>query len=106
MSDSTFKQPQDVIDYDISAEPYFKAFPDDDIQSVTFTITSFSEETPTLVLGPAPHPTHQLLGAQPKSFKIWVGGGTSGHDYTINMLIRTERDRAKEYELKVKVRDK
>lgn len=99
------KQPNEVLDYDVDMSAWFAAIPGDDIQSVTLTVTSVSEEVPLLVLGPGGHPEYQLLQAEPVSFKVWIGGGTEFVDYVITCVVTTEQDRQKEVEFKVKVRN-
>lgn len=104
---STFnKQPGDVLDYDVDMSRWFAEIPGDDIQSVEVSVSSFTEATPALVVGPAPHSAVVLIGVQPTRFKVWVGGGTNFTDYKVTCLVRTEQDRAKEVEFLIKVRDK
>ncbi len=100
------KQPSEVLDYDVDLSAWFADIPGDDIESVSIQITSVSEEIPTLVAGPAPHQPSVLMGANPKRFKVWLGGGTPYTDYVVTCFIRTEQDRAKEVEFKIKVRDR
>jgi hypothetical protein len=100
------KQPNDVLDYDVDMSGWFSSIPGDDIQSVALTVTSVSEEVPSLVLGPAPHPEYVLMGVIPVSFKIWIGGGTDYLDYVVTCVVMTEQDRRKEIEFKVKVRNR
>lgn len=104
--DTYLKQPKDILDYDIDASNWFSSIPGDDIESVTITVTSVSEEVPTLVLGPNGHPEYVLLGVSPVRFKIWVGGGTDYAEYKISCLIKTEQDREIEHDIKIKVRDR
>jgi len=99
------KQPGDVLDYDVDMSEWFAALVSDDIQSVQVTISTDMEDAPTLVAGPLPHPAVQLIGVEPVAFKVWLGGGTDYVDYTVRCLVRTEQDRAKEVEFKIKVRD-
>lgn len=99
------KQPNEVLDYDVDMKAWFASIPGDDIQDVEIKVTSPTEAEPTLVVGPAPHPPYVLMGAEPVRFKIWLGGGTDFTDYVVTCLIRTEQDRLKEVEFKVKVRD-
>ena len=99
------KQPREVLDYDVDAREWFKSIPDDDIQSVNITVTSESENPPALELGPTVHPEHVLIGAEPKEFKIWLGGGTDGEQYLVTCVISTEQDRQFEHEFLVIVRD-
>lgn len=100
------KQPRDVLDYDVDMTSWFAGIPGDDIQKVEVIITSDTEPTPTLVAGPLPHPAVVLLGSQPVSFKLWLGGGEVYMDYVVTCIVFTEQDRQKEVEFKVKVRDK
>jgi len=100
------KQPNDVLDYDVDLTEWFSDIPGDDIESVEITITSAMEAEPALEVGPVPHPEHVLMGASPTRFKIWLGGGTHYIDYIVTCVIRTEQDRVKEVEFKIKVRDR
>lgn len=100
------KQPGDVLDYDVDLTEWFKGIPGDDIESVEVSITAASESIPTLVAGPSPHPVCVLLGANPKRFKIWLGGGQEFMDYKVTCRVLTEQDRVKEVEFKIKVRDR
>lgn len=104
---STFtKQPGDVFDYDIDMRKWFAEIPGDDIQSVTVSVSSDTEASPSLVVGPSPHPRVVLIGAEPVRFKVWIGGGTNFNDYKVSCLVATEQDRVKEVEFIIKVRDK
>lgn len=100
------KQPNDVLDYDVDMKKWFASVPGDDIQSVTITVSSPTEDVATLEVGPAPHPAYVLMGAQPVAFKIWLGGGTDFTDYVVTCVVSTEQDRQKELEFKIKVRDR
>lgn len=99
------KQPGDVLDYDVDMGDWFAGIPGDDIQSVAVSVSSDMEAPAALVAGPLPHPVVTLMGATPVSFKLWLGGGSNHVDYIVNCLVRTEQDRVKEVEFKVKVRD-
>ena len=103
--ETKLKQPREVLDYDVDLSAWFASIPTDDIQSVDISITSYQEEVPTLVLGPAPHQPYILMGQTPVSFKIWLGGGTDRTEYIVTCVVRTEQDRQKEVEFKIKVRD-
>jgi len=100
------KQPRDVLDYDVDMASWFAGIPGDDVQSVEVSITCDSEPVPTLIAGPLPHPAYVLMGSQPVSFKLWLGGGTDYMDYVVTCIVSTEQDRQKEVEFKVKVRNK
>lgn len=99
------KQPNDVLDYDVNLSAWFADIPGDDIQSVVITITAAAEEDPTLIVGPGVHPDYVLMGVEPVSFKVWLGGGTEFVDYVVTCVVTTEQDRQKEIEFKVKVRN-
>lgn len=104
---STFtKQPRDVLDYDVDMSEWFASIPGDDIELVEVIVTSLSEQEPTLIVGPLPHPAVILIGSEPVRFKLWLGGGTEYVDYVVTCVVTTEQDRKKEIEFKIKVRDK
>ena len=100
------KQPNEVLDYDIDLADWFVSAPGDDIESIDITVSSFTEEVPTLVVGPIPHNQYVLMGANPTRAKIWLGGGTDGVNYIVTCVIKTEQDRIKEVEFTVKVRNR
>lgn len=100
------KQPNEVLDYDVDMEAWFSSIPLDDIESVDIRVTCLAEEQPTLVVGPGIHPEYVVMGASPKRFKVWLGGGTNFRDYIVTCVVHTEQDRTKELEFKIKVRDK
>ncbi len=100
------KQPNEVLDYDVEMADWFSSIPFDDIETVTITVTSVAEEQPTLVVGPGVHPEYVIMGADPKRFKVWIGGGTNFMDYIVTCVVLTEQDRTKEVEFKIKVRNK
>jgi hypothetical protein len=104
--DTYVKQPNDVLDYDVDLALWFADIPGDDIESVVITVSTSAPEVPTLVIGPDTHPEYVLLGSNPVRFKMWIGGGTNFVDYKVTCLIRTEQDRTKEHEIKIKVRDR
>ena len=99
------KQPNDVLDYDIDLTPWFENIPGDDIESVDVSVTSINEPEPTLVVGPVPHPGYVLLGNTPTAFKVWIGGGTDRREYKVTCVVKTEQDRTKEVDFKIKVRN-
>ena len=103
--DVFLKQPNDVLDYDVDLTDWFSSLPGDDIDSVEITVSSVMEEVPSLVVGPVPHKPYVLLGNNPHAFKLWLGGGTHYADYIVTCVIRTEQDRVKEIDFKIKVRN-
>jgi len=106
MASVFIKQPNDILDYDVDMADWFAGIPGDNIQSVEISIASDAEQVPTLIVGPQPHPTYTLMGANPVRFKLWLGAGTDYVDYVVTCVVRTEQDRAKEVEFKIKVRNK
>jgi len=100
------KQPSEVLDYDVDLSAWFAGIPGDDIEAIDIHISCPAEEVPALVAGPIPHKAFVLMGANPVRFKVWLGGGTNFMDYTVTCVIRTEQDRVKEVEFKIKVRDR
>ena len=104
--DTFVKQPNDVLDYDVEMTNWFAGIEGDDIESVDISISCLAEEIPTLIAGPVPHRDYVLMGAQPVRFKVWLSGGTPYMDYKVTCVIRTEQDRVKEVEFKIKVRDR
>jgi len=105
MAQTFTKQPSDVLDYDVDMSDWFAQVPGDDIERVEVVINSDAEQVPALVAGPVPHPPYVLLGESPKSFKLWLGGGTVYVDYVVTCKVFTEQDRVKEVEFRMKVRD-
>lgn len=100
------KQPNDVLDYDVVMDDWFASVPGDNINIVEHSVTSETEQQPTLVLGPLPHQPIVIMGADPTRFKAWIGGGTDFTDYKVTFLVKTEQDREKEIEIRIKVRDR
>lgn len=99
------KQPNDVLDYDVDLSTWFADIPSDDINAVAITVRSDAEAVPTLVVGALPHPGYTLMGTPAWRIKLWLSGGTSYTDYVVTCLVKTEQDRTKEVEFKIKVRD-
>lgn len=99
------KQPAEVLDYDIDMSAWFSSIPGDDINSVEVSVSSPTETTPELILGPGVLPDVVLMGNEPVRFKVWVGGGTNLAEYIVTCLVTTEQDRKKEVEFKVRVRN-
>lgn len=99
------KQPGDVLDYDVDMADWFAGIPGDNLQSVAVTVTTDMESVPAMTVGPAPHPEVVLMGANPVSFKVWLGGGNDYIDYIVNCRALTTQDRVKEVEFRVKVRE-
>lgn len=100
------QQPNEVLDYDVDMSAWFESVPGDDIESVQISISSLTEDSPTLVAGPGVHPEHVIMGSEPTRFKVWIGGGTDRVDYIVTCVVLTEQDRTKEIEFKIKVRNK
>lgn len=99
------KQPNDVLDYDVDLTAWFRDYKDDGIASITYSVISQTENTPSLEVGPAPHDPTFIIGSPATRFKVWLGGGTNNTDYSVILLVTTAYFRKKEVELKIKVRD-
>lgn len=100
------KQPNDVLDYDVDLTDWFRDYTEDGVASISYSVISQTESSPTLVVGPAPHGATAIIGSPSTRFKVWLGGGTNNVDYTVVLLVTTSYSRKKEVELKIKVRDK
>ena len=87
------QQPNDVQDYDIDFSDWF---PTDDVITAA-----------TVTADPAmPTPPLRSVSPDGKTVKVWVfAGGTSGVTYKITVLATTNDNRAKEAELKVKIKE-
>lgn len=96
------KQPLEILDYDIHLEDWFGESSEDDIESVSFVVSGDDE---SLEVGPEGYLTYVLLGEQPQSFKMWVGGGTDRKRYRVTATVNTEHGRVKEVEMLFKVKE-
>lgn len=105
LMDVFLKQPNDVLDYDIDLTPWFEGIPGDSVASVDVSVSSINEPVPTLVVGPLPHPKYILMGNDPTVFKLWIGGGTDRREYKVTCVVKTVKDRTKEVDFKIKVRN-
>lgn len=83
------QQPNDIRDYDISFDEWF---PTGDV--ITTATVTVSPTGPTVT-----------AAEQPRLVKVWFGGGTTGVTYKVTLLATTNDGRAKEVELKVRVKD-
>lgn len=99
------KQPRDVIDIEVSLRNYFKSFPGDEIAAVEVSHRDLVGGVSALVLGPGVLPDFEVPGTNPQWCKVWVGGGATGRDYMVTVLVTTSEGRVKEVDFKVKVRD-
>mgnify|MGYP003504901761 FL=1 len=98
-------QPRDIVDYEVSLRGYFKKFVGDEINTVVVTHRNLAGGVSDLIIGPGILPDFELPGTNPQFCKVWVGGGTSGNDYVVSVLLGTSFGRAKEVDFKIKVRD-
>ena len=99
------KQPRDVTDFEVSFRNYFKKFEGDEITTVEVTHRVATGEVSDLVTGPDALPDYELPGTNPQYCKVWIGGGSSGRDYIVSVLVSTNEGRSKEVDFKIKVRD-
>lgn len=91
------KQPSERLDYLVDMTGFFEEVSGDYISSVVLSATPAFEVGDT--------PTHELIGAQPTSFKVWLSGGDDGTTYKITAEVTTNAGREKEIDFKLKVKD-
>jgi hypothetical protein len=98
--DKFTKQPADRLDYDVVASDWLAD--GDTVSSVpTYDVAALTGEvTPSLAVDSID------LEAAGQRVKLWISGGTAGHDYKVTLLLQTAGGRAKEHEFVMKVRDK
>lgn len=90
MAFSITQQPRDVRDYDID---YGEFFPQDDVMvAADVTVEPATGLTVTYALQ---HPR----------VKVWVQDGVAGATYKVTVVAYTNDGRAKEEELKVRIKD-
>lgn len=100
------KQPRDVIDYDISFREYFEKYPGDEISVIELSQRNLIEGNPSqLTFGPGSRPPYELPGTKPQNVKVWIGGGDTGVDYVVSLLMTSTNGRVKEFDFRIKVRD-
>ena len=85
------QQPNEVLDYDISADEWLSS--DDFISSVVTTADSGVTVQGTVISNSG------------RAVKLWITGGTSGATYKVQVRMTTEDGRVKESELKFKFRE-
>lgn len=86
---SITQQPRDVRDYDID---FGEWFPPDDV----VVDANVSVDVPGLS-------THFAI--QHPRVKVWIDGGVDGRTYKVTVVAYTNDGRAKEVELKVRIKD-
>ena len=86
---SITQQPQDVRDYDIDFSEWFP--PGDVVTSATVTV----DQEGLTVTRAVQHPR----------VKVWVRDGVAGVSYKITVVAFTNDGRAKEVELRVRIKD-
>ena len=91
------KQPVDRLDYDID---YSKWLTDPD-HLVSTNVVIDQGETPEdgdpLVL--------EAVVVEPTFIKLWISGGTAGITYKLSCTTTTDKDRVKQDEIKIRVKD-
>lgn len=91
------KQPAEIKDYDIDYREWL-APADDIIDSVTATVTSATEDTPTLVVDSVQFTVFVA--------KVWLSGGTTGVKYKVTVQVQTAGGRLDESELIFNIKDR
>lgn len=91
------KQPAEYKDYDIDYSQWLTPA-DDVIESVTATVTSTTEEAPTLVVDTVQNTVYVA--------KLWVYGGTADVKYKITVQMTSAGGRIDESELIFKIKDR
>ena len=97
-----YKQPADVIDYDIHMEEWFRSMGNDQLDEVVFAGVFPDGE---LTLGTDEYPAVSLIGEVPKIAKVWVRGGVSGREYKITVRLKTRIGRVEEIDFIIIVED-
>lgn len=101
-----FKQPAEILDYDVDFTEWFLASPNDDIQTVSAFITGGSSDPEDLVVMDgvrAPSAFGVPPEAPPKFAKVWLEKGISGVSYKVTVRVDTEGGRRKEFDFEVRV---
>lgn len=91
------KQPAEYKDYDIDYSQWLTPA-DDVIASVTTTVTSATETSPTLIV--------DLVQNSVYVSKLWIEGGTVGTKYKVTVLMTTDAGRIDESELIFNIKDR
>lgn len=91
MADTYYKQPSEVLDYDVDYSEWIPS--GDTIASKTVT----AESGITVDSSSINSSTHVI--------KVWLSGGTDGTLYKVTVLATTTAGRSKEKEFYVRVRD-
>jgi hypothetical protein len=99
------KQPSEIYDYLIDGTEYFDEIEDDD-EIDTVVVTKDKTTVPDLEIGPGTLPDYILVGDNPQSFKVWLGGGLNLTKYKITCIITTLVGRTEEFEFYLKVKEK
>jgi hypothetical protein len=84
------QQPQDIRDYDLDFDEWFPV--GDVITTATATVTPSGGLTANVTF-------------LARVVKVWLRDGVSGQTYKVTVLASTDDGRAKEVELKVRVKD-
>jgi hypothetical protein len=91
------KQPAEYKDYDIDYSKWLTPA-DDVIDSITATVTSAAENSPTLEVDNIQNTVYIA--------KLWVAGGTVGVKYKITVLMTSAGGRIDESELIFNIKDR
>lgn len=97
-----YKQPSEVVDYDIHMEEWFRNLGNDNLEEIVYAGVFPEGE---LELGTDEYPAVSLIGENPKIAKVWVQGGVSGREYKITVRLKTRIGRIEEVDFIIIVED-
>lgn len=102
-----YKQPSEVVDYDIDMTDYFADLDDDQISTAggAVTVAVDNVTVPPLEIGPGLMAEFETVGDPRHALKVWVGGGLDGSKYKVTVVITTDIGRVEEVEFNVKVKE-
>ena len=89
--DRFYKQPSELLDYDIVMSDFLPA--SDNILSVAKTATA------GITLGTT------AINTTTKTVKQWISGGTTGNSYKVTVTITTNEGRIKEVDFYINVKE-
>lgn len=102
-----YKQPAEVLDYDVDFTEWFLSSPLDEIETVEVEITGGSAHANDLVVVPSRPPAGfgSPDGAAHLFAKVWLEKGIDGVTYKVTVLVTTEGGRVKEFDFEVRVQE-
>jgi hypothetical protein len=97
-----YKQPSEVVDYDINSVDYFSGISDEWTSAV---ISIDTVTVPPLEAGPGALSEYDLIGDPKQVVKIWLGGGLNGTRYKVTAVLTSVAGRVEEEEFYLKVKE-